>query len=224
MAWGSQIHGFSLGRDGSGGLCSSTLFRQLPATQAGRVSSWHRGFSALQTPPRSTRQDCSHEGPWDMRGSGRTGSKMGDEARDAASQATGCGRGCQRCCTNPAWTRQRTGTRLHPQHPAVPPACKCCDKLGLGRRKRCGEVPALWGAQRGPRSCRHQGFRRLHPAGCPRVSRGAHETEPTALGRWYAGRISRHVAEEQLLKRKHLGAFLIRDSESTPGEFSISVK
>ncbi|XP_074914610.1 GRB2-related adapter protein [Buteo buteo] len=40
---------------------------------------------------------------------------------------------------------------------------------------------------------------------------------------WYAGRISRHVAEEQLLKRKHLGAFLIRDSESTPGEFSISV-
>uniref|UniRef100_A0A8B9MAH4 GRB2-related adapter protein n=1 Tax=Accipiter nisus TaxID=211598 RepID=A0A8B9MAH4_9AVES len=40
---------------------------------------------------------------------------------------------------------------------------------------------------------------------------------------WYAGRISRHLAEEQLLKRKHLGAFLIRDSESTPGEFSISV-
>ncbi|KFO77136.1 GRB2-related adapter protein [Cuculus canorus] len=41
--------------------------------------------------------------------------------------------------------------------------------------------------------------------------------------RWYAGRISRHLAEERLLKRKHLGAFLIRDSESTPGEFSISV-
>ncbi|KAM9222703.1 GRB2-related adapter protein isoform 1-T1 [Leptosomus discolor] len=40
---------------------------------------------------------------------------------------------------------------------------------------------------------------------------------------WYAGRISRHLAEERLLKRKHLGAFLIRDSESTPGEFSISV-
>ncbi|KAM6250053.1 GRB2-related adapter protein isoform 2-T2 [Porphyrio hochstetteri] len=41
--------------------------------------------------------------------------------------------------------------------------------------------------------------------------------------RWYAGRISRHLAEERLLKCNHLGAFLIRDSESTPGEFSISV-
>ncbi|XP_043349510.1 GRB2-related adapter protein isoform X1 [Dermochelys coriacea] len=40
---------------------------------------------------------------------------------------------------------------------------------------------------------------------------------------WYAGRISRHLAEEILLKRKHLGAFLIRESESAPGEFSISV-
>lgn len=49
-------------------------------------------------------------------------------------------------------------------------------------------------------------------------------TEPGAPHRWYAGRISRHLAEEQLLKRKYLGAFLIRDSESTPGEFSVSVK
>lgn len=48
--------------------------------------------------------------------------------------------------------------------------------------------------------------------------------EPGAPRRWYAGRISRQLAEEQLLKRKYLGAFLIRDSESTPGEFSISVK
>ncbi|XP_063791005.1 GRB2-related adapter protein [Pseudophryne corroboree] len=40
---------------------------------------------------------------------------------------------------------------------------------------------------------------------------------------WYAGRISRQVAEEILLKRRFLGAFLIRDSESSPGEFSISV-
>ncbi|NXJ81212.1 GRAP protein, partial [Trogon melanurus] len=46
---------------------------------------------------------------------------------------------------------------------------------------------------------------------------------PGVPRRWYAGRISRHLAEERLLKRKHLGAFLIRDSESTPGEFSISV-
>ncbi|XP_021267900.1 GRB2-related adapter protein isoform X2 [Numida meleagris] len=40
---------------------------------------------------------------------------------------------------------------------------------------------------------------------------------------WYAGRISRHVAEELLLKRRYVGAFLIRESESAPGEFSISV-
>lgn len=45
-----------------------------------------------------------------------------------------------------------------------------------------------------------------------------------APGRWYAGRISRHVAEELLLKRRYVGAFLIRESESAPGEFSISVK
>ncbi|NXD13912.1 GRAP protein, partial [Nothocercus nigrocapillus] len=40
---------------------------------------------------------------------------------------------------------------------------------------------------------------------------------------WYVGRISRQAAEELLLQRKHLGAFLIRESESAPGEFSISV-
>ncbi|KAJ1096748.1 hypothetical protein NDU88_001879 [Pleurodeles waltl] len=40
---------------------------------------------------------------------------------------------------------------------------------------------------------------------------------------WYAGRISRQVAEEILLKRRQLGAFLIRESESSPGEFSVSV-
>ncbi|NXL61696.1 GRAP protein, partial [Chordeiles acutipennis] len=59
--------------------------------------------------------------------------------------------------------------------------------------------------------------------GCPRVLRGAGVAEPGAPRRWYVGRISRQLAEEQLLKRKHLGAFLIRDSESAPGEFSISV-
>uniref|UniRef100_A0A8C3QQV0 GRAP protein n=1 Tax=Cyanoderma ruficeps TaxID=181631 RepID=A0A8C3QQV0_9PASS len=40
---------------------------------------------------------------------------------------------------------------------------------------------------------------------------------------WYAGRISRALAEERLLRRNHLGAFLIRDSESAPGEFSLSL-
>ena len=60
--------------------------------------------------------------------------------------------------------------------------------------------------------------------GGPWVSRGANAAEPSARCRWYAGRISRQLAEERLLKVKHLGAFLIRDSESAPGEFSISVK
>ncbi|XP_022274354.1 GRB2-related adapter protein isoform X3 [Canis lupus familiaris] len=41
--------------------------------------------------------------------------------------------------------------------------------------------------------------------------------------RWYSGRISRQLAEEILMKRNHLGAFLIRESESSPGEFSVSV-
>uniref|UniRef100_A0A674HBT4 GRB2 related adaptor protein n=1 Tax=Taeniopygia guttata TaxID=59729 RepID=A0A674HBT4_TAEGU len=40
---------------------------------------------------------------------------------------------------------------------------------------------------------------------------------------WYAGRVSRQLAEERLLQRNHPGAFLIRDSESAPGEFSLSV-
>ncbi|NXW17456.1 GRAP protein, partial [Circaetus pectoralis] len=84
-----------------------------------------------------------------------------------------------------------------------------------------GDTLKVRGAGRSP--AMGGGSRCLHPAGCPRVSRGAHATEPAAPGRWYAGRISRQLAEEQLLKRKHLGAFLIRDSESTPGEFSISV-
>ncbi|NXE70892.1 GRAP protein, partial [Calcarius ornatus] len=57
---------------------------------------------------------------------------------------------------------------------------------------------------------------------------GTDVTGPTATPRgaprrWYAGRISRHLAEERLLQRNHLGAFLIRDSESAPGEFSLSV-
>ncbi|NWI94793.1 GRAP protein, partial [Pitta sordida] len=67
---------------------------------------------------------------------------------------------------------------------------------------------------------------RLHPAGwgCGTgVSRGARGAHPAAPGRWYAGRISRQLAEKRLLRINRQGAFLIRDSESTPGEFSISV-
>ncbi|XP_058013150.1 GRB2-related adapter protein isoform X1 [Ahaetulla prasina] len=40
---------------------------------------------------------------------------------------------------------------------------------------------------------------------------------------WYCGKISRQGAEKALLKRQFRGAFLIRQSESSPGDFSISV-
>lgn len=40
---------------------------------------------------------------------------------------------------------------------------------------------------------------------------------------WYYGRITRAEAEK-LLHDKHEGAFLIRISESSPGDFSLSVK
>ncbi|XP_046756569.1 GRB2-related adapter protein isoform X1 [Gallus gallus] len=63
-----------------------------------------------------------------------------------------------------------------------------------------------------------------HPAS---TARGGHSPGDHIEGGkcrgWYAGRISRHVAEELLLKRRYVGAFLIRESESAPGEFSISV-
>ncbi|NXN11897.1 GRAP protein, partial [Indicator maculatus] len=50
---------------------------------------------------------------------------------------------------------------------------------------------------------------------------GVPVAEPSAPHRWYVGRTSRQLAEEQL-QHRHPGAFLIRDSESTPGQFSIS--
>ncbi|RXN02122.1 GRB2-related adapter protein [Acipenser ruthenus] len=40
---------------------------------------------------------------------------------------------------------------------------------------------------------------------------------------WFAGRISRQVAEERLSRPRECGAFLVRESESSPGEFSVSV-
>ncbi|ETE72454.1 GRB2-related adapter protein-like protein, partial [Ophiophagus hannah] len=40
---------------------------------------------------------------------------------------------------------------------------------------------------------------------------------------WYSGKISRQGAEKALLKRRFWGTFLIRESESSPGDFSISV-
>jgi len=41
---------------------------------------------------------------------------------------------------------------------------------------------------------------------------------------WYYGKIKRVEAEQLLLQEEHDGAFLLRDSESTAGDFSLSVK
>uniref|UniRef100_H2Z374 Growth factor receptor-bound protein 2 n=1 Tax=Ciona savignyi TaxID=51511 RepID=H2Z374_CIOSA len=41
---------------------------------------------------------------------------------------------------------------------------------------------------------------------------------------WYKGKIKRMVAEEILKQQKKNGQFLIRESESTPGDFSLSVR
>lgn len=41
---------------------------------------------------------------------------------------------------------------------------------------------------------------------------------------WYLGKISRIDAENLLLRQRHEGVFLVRASESTPGDFSLSVK
>lgn len=45
----------------------------------------------------------------------------------------------------------------------------------------------------------------------------------TTVHRWFASRISRHVAENRLRQRE-CGSFLVRESESAPGEFSLSVR
>lgn len=44
------------------------------------------------------------------------------------------------------------------------------------------------------------------------------------IRRWFYGKIPRAKAEEMLNKQRHDGAFLIRESESAPGDFSLSVK
>jgi growth factor receptor-binding protein 2 len=40
---------------------------------------------------------------------------------------------------------------------------------------------------------------------------------------WFKGKIARAKAEEILRKQTHDGAFLVRESESSPGDFSLSV-
>jgi len=41
---------------------------------------------------------------------------------------------------------------------------------------------------------------------------------------WYMGRIARSVAEQMLQNNQHVGVFLVRLSESSPSDFSLSVK
>ncbi|KAJ8037720.1 Growth factor receptor-bound protein 2 [Holothuria leucospilota] len=41
---------------------------------------------------------------------------------------------------------------------------------------------------------------------------------------WFHGKISRKQAEELIMLEPHNGAFLLRESESMPGDFSLSVK
>uniref|UniRef100_A0A8C4PW35 Growth factor receptor bound protein 2 n=1 Tax=Eptatretus burgeri TaxID=7764 RepID=A0A8C4PW35_EPTBU len=41
---------------------------------------------------------------------------------------------------------------------------------------------------------------------------------------WFHGRTSRAKAEELLSRQRHDGAFLVRESETSPGDFSLSVK
>lgn len=188
--------GTSLGRGGTRGLCSCSS-----AVQAGGVcSSWHRGLSALHLEglfPRGAKEEQEE-----------TGSKAGAEG-GVTGQATGCGGGC-RCCARP-------------QHPAVPPENAAVNPEGNGKEKLPGEGPS---PVRSPMETPGES-RCLHPAGCgwgAGASPGVPVAHPGAPRRWYAGRISRHLAEERLLQRNHLGAFLIRDSESAPGEFSLSVR
>lgn len=46
----------------------------------------------------------------------------------------------------------------------------------------------------------------------------------SVVPRWFFGKIPRAKAEEMLNKQRQDGAFLIRESESAPGDFSLSVK
>lgn len=48
-------------------------------------------------------------------------------------------------------------------------------------------------------------------------------TDELVFCRWFVGGISRQAAENRL-RPLECGAFLIRESESTPGEFSVSVR
>ncbi len=52
-----------------------------------------------------------------------------------------------------------------------------------------------------------------------------HPTPPTVLCRWFFGKIKRADAEKKLLQSSNqTGTFLIRESESQPGNYSLSVR
>ena len=44
------------------------------------------------------------------------------------------------------------------------------------------------------------------------------------FSRWYHFEISRHVAESVLISTGEDGSYLLRDSASNPGEFTLSVR
>jgi len=44
----------------------------------------------------------------------------------------------------------------------------------------------------------------------------------SVLCRWYHGRLDRNVAEDRLRQAKHLGSYLIRESDRKPGSYVLS--
>ncbi|XP_041531485.1 growth factor receptor-bound protein 2-like [Microtus oregoni] len=56
------------------------------------------------------------------------------------------------------------------------------------------------------------------------LNKSVHNLELKPVFRWFFGKIPRAKAEEMLCNQRHDGAFLIRESESAPGDFSLSVK
>uniref|UniRef100_A0A8C7NXJ3 Cytoplasmic protein n=1 Tax=Oncorhynchus mykiss TaxID=8022 RepID=A0A8C7NXJ3_ONCMY len=65
----------------------------------------------------------------------------------------------------------------------------------------------------------------LSPPGSPQIGHMAPACEGKFAGRdWYYGGVTRHQAELVLNERGQEGDFLIRDSESSPSDFSVSLK
>jgi len=54
--------------------------------------------------------------------------------------------------------------------------------------------------------------------------KGTIQNHPLACKQWYYGSLSREQCDSELFNRGHDGDFLVRDSESNPGDFSISLR